>query len=114
MNLHRTRHRPVPRPPRVPGSPVGGWTGRNELADLRDDLRQDPELAGAFAGFDAGARPVWARPVSWWIGSVLVIAALVMTVWWAGLVVLGLLPLVVVPGALVLLAAGKSDRRGPA
>jgi hypothetical protein len=109
MNPHRTR-----RPAQVPGSPVGGWAGRDELADLRDELRQDPELAGAFAGFDVGSRPVWAKPASWWIGSVVVIAALVIAVWWAGLVVLGVLPLVAVPGALVLLAGGRSDRRGRA
>jgi hypothetical protein len=111
MKLHRTRHRH--RPP-TPGRSADDWAGRNELADLRDDLRrQDPELAAAFAGFDARSLPLWARPLTWVIGSVVVVAAAVIAVLWAGFVVLGVLAFVLVLGALVLLSAGTPDgRRG--
>ena len=108
MNLHRGPRRARPD---VPGSPVGGWAGRDELADLRDDLRrQDPDLAAAFAGFEAQSLPLWARPLTWCIGSVVAVAVAVVGVLSAGLAVLGVLALVLVLGALALLSAGTTER----
>lgn len=110
MNVHRDRHR-HPTDPQVPGPSVGGWAGRDDLADLRDDLRrQDPDLAAAFAGFDARSLPLWARPVAWVIGSVLAVGAAVIGVLSGGLAVLGVLALIVVLGALGVLSAGTAER----